>query len=178
MPLSALIHRLLPAALLLVPLCAGAQEDTRITEDQQIGDWLLRCIRNGEGAATRSCFMGTNAVHALEQRELAIFSVGLVAPEDKQGAEEFAGQVTSPTFINVRAGIDLQVDQQLIANIAYEICTANNCISSFALLPAMVEALSQGFAAALIFTDAEGVRVSAPFSLNGFARGLAALEAP
>ena len=158
---------------LVVPATRGQDPASVVTEDTQIGAWLVRCVQGEEVA--QGCFMATTAINALEQRELAVMQVIRVDEWERQGEEEFAAQLTSPTNVNVRVGIDLQVDQSLLDTVPYEICTVNNCITTFAITPEMQSALEQGFAAALIFTDVGGQRISATLSLDGFARGLEAL---
>ena len=141
-----------------------------VTEDTQIGNWLVRCV-SGDGRV-ETCFTVTNAIHASEQRELALLEVIRVAEDDRQDDEEFAAQLTSPTNVNVRAGIEVRVDQVLVEMVPYEVCTVRSCLTTFPLYPDTIDALSNGFTAALIFVDAAGTPVSATLSLDGFARAL------
>ena len=145
-----------------------AQDGSVVTEDNQVGDWLVRCIT--EGDFPRECFMVTRAANALEQRDLAIIQVLRVLPENSLNGERFAAQLTTPTNVNVRAGILIQVDQNLIASVDYEVCTQRNCVTTFAVTDDMISALSLGFAGTLLLTDATGTQVSASFSLDGFSR--------
>ena len=140
-------------------------------QDTQIGDWLLRCA-GPEGSPDRTCLMATTATIPLEQRDIAILQIIRVAASERQGEEEFAAQLTSPTNVNVRAGIDFQVDQNPITSVPYEVCMVNNCITSFALTPDLIALMRNGFAASLTFTNASGQTFSGALSLDGFGPAL------
>lgn len=158
------------ALCLSVVASARGQEGSTITEDSQVDDWLVRCVTQGD--LPRECAMISRAVDVVEQRDLAIIRFLRVPEAARVGSEVYAGQLTVPTNINVRAGIDLQVDQTIVANVDFEVCTPRNCLTTFALTPEMVSAMQTGFARTLILTDASGVRVSASFSLSGFSAAL------
>ncbi len=140
-------------------------------QDTQIGDWLLRCA-GPEDSPDQTCLMATTATIPLEQRDIAILQIIRVAPSERQGEEEFAAQLTSPTNVNVRAGIDFQVDQNSIISVPYEVCMVNNCITSFALTSELIALMRNGFAASLTFTNASGQTFSGALSLDGFGPAL------
>lgn len=142
--------------------------------NSQVGAWMLSCDAE-EDAPERRCLMAATAVNPLAQRELALIQITRVLPDEQQGDETYAARLTSPTNVNVRAGIDLQVDQTWSTNIGYEVCTVNNCITSFALTQEMIAEMRDGFAASLTFMDATGNLVSGAVSLDGFGRSLDSL---
>ncbi len=168
-PLARLIG-LCALALGLSPLTT-AQEGSTITEDSQFDDWLVRCIT--EGDKPRECAMISRAIDVVDQRDLAIIRF-LRVPEEARvlGNEIYAGQLTVPTNINVRAGIDVLIDQTFVGNVDFEVCTPRNCITTFPLTPEMIQAMRAGFAGTLVLTDAAGFEVSASFSLSGFSTAL------
>ena len=150
-----------------LPLALHAQE----TENSKIGDWLLRCA-GAQDSPDRACLIATTATTPIEQRDIAVLQVIRVSALDRQGDEEFAVQLTSPTNVNVRNGIDFSIDQDFIQNVSYEVCTINNCITSFALSSEAITLMRNGFAASLIFTDASGQFFSGVLSLDGFGPAL------
>jgi len=158
---------LAPLALCAASLGAQAQDGSVVTEDNQVGDWLVRCVTQGE--APRECAMITRAVN-VEQQDLAIIRFIRVSEEQRRGDEQLAAQLTVPTNVNVRAGIEIVVDQNVITTVDYEVCTPRNCITTFAVTDEMIATMGNGFGAALVLTDATGLRVQAIFSLDGFLR--------
>ena len=144
------------------------------TEETQIGAWLLHCVTMGE--EERNCALIIGIFNSLEQRELGLLRIFPVAPEDKVGNETFAAQLSTPTHVLLREQVTIQVDQQLIKQIDYEICSYNQCITTFAISSALQTAFSEGFNGTIRLVDASGQEQLLDFALEGFARGLSLLE--
>ena len=166
----------LPFVLFSLASLASAQDEASVTtEDTQVGAWLVRCVSQGDNPA--NCIMINSAVTAPglsatdQGQEIALLQI-IRLGEDQQAEGAYGVQLTSPTNVNVRAGIGLQVDQTFLTTVPYEVCTVNNCITTFAITPDAQAEMEGGFAASLIFTDAAGQQIIGSFSLDGFARAL------
>ena len=154
---------------------AWAQQDgaSVVTQETQVGDWLLRCVSVGE--TDRNCALTIGVFDSLAQQELGVLRIFAVAPEDRLADERFAAQLSTPTHVQLRERVEIQVDQVSIETVDYEICSYRQCVTTFALSDALQGAFARGFSGVIRIVDAAGQPQALAFSLDGFSRGLSLL---
>ena len=164
------------ALALLTPAAAMAQSegDSVVTEETQVGAWLLRCVT--VGGRDRTCALTIGVFNSVQQQELGILRIFAVAPENRLGDERFAAQLSTPTHVQLRERVGIQVDQATIETVDYEICSYRQCVTTFALSNALQSAFAAGFNGTVRIVDASGEPQLLDFSLEGFARGISLLD--
>lgn len=167
--------RLLGAALVAITLGAGAslpaasqEAAAQAPESERIGDWTLLC----RGAAPeRRCVMAQELGQAGAERSAAVLTVRL----DGQGG--VIGSVRTPQGVLLPVGVTAAVDGGEPVRFGYRTCVPGGCVAPFAITPEMTAALKAGSKLRVIFRDLRDRQFDSRFSLQGFTKAFARLQA-
>lgn len=162
-----------------LPLAAGAQESgpgapespASETESTRYEDWALACRQMKPDEPQRCVLVQIRVLRQTGKRVLSV-TVARVGEERKLMAA-----VTVPLGILLPAGIRLNVDDTEIIRIPLQFCRVEGCQGRFPLSDSIRASFEKGRIGKVIVRQPNGAELPIQFSLRGFTRGLAALEA-
>lgn len=160
-----------PAPKQPVPVAADPSATTA-----SFGDWLLRCVKAGDGAnAKRSCEVVQSIVAEGQQAPLAQLAIGRVQP-----GNPLRLTLVLPHNVSLTAAPRLSSSEgdKQPTELGWQRCLPMGC---FADAAARDEVLAKWRAAGegrgqIVFADGAGRPVTLPFSLRGLAQALDALS--
>ncbi len=135
----------------------------------QYGDWQMSCD-TPPGASFEQCAIIQN-VTAENQPNVGLSVIVLKTADQKARLL----RVLVPLGVLLPNGLGLNVDGQDMGRVAFVRCLPNGCIAEVIMDDALLKVLSEGKSAIFVVfkTPEEGIGI--PVSLNGFAKGFAAL---
>ncbi|VAW21320.1 Signal recognition particle GTPase [hydrothermal vent metagenome] len=135
----------------------------------QYGDWQMSCD-TPPGASFEQCAIIQN-VTAENQPNVGLSVIVLKTADQKARLL----RVLVPLGVLLPNGLGLNVDGQDMGRVAFVRCLPNGCIAEVIMDDPLLKVLSEGKSAIFVVfkTPEEGIGI--PVSLNGFAKGFAAL---
>lgn len=138
------------------------------------GDWVLRCVRQGEGAqGTRICEVAQTIQVQGQQAPLAQVAFGRV-----QRADPMKLTMVLPNNVSFPSVVRVTMDERDAQpfDLAWRRCVPGACIADGEPAAAVIQRFrSRTEPARLTFKDAGGRDVTVPFSFRGLAQALDAL---
>lgn len=156
------------------PVTPGVPNDPAQTT-ASYGDWVLRCVRQGEGiAASRSCEVMQSLVLQGQQQPVAQLALGSADKSDPLRLT-----VVVPTAISLSRGprIVAVPGNAPLHELTWRRCLPTGCFADVALTADAIKMMrARSEPLHLTFKDAGERDVALPFSLRGLAQALDALS--
>jgi invasion protein IalB len=145
---------------------AHAQGAVRATH----GDWQLRC-ETPPGAKAEQCAV-VQSVAAEDKPNVTLLVIVLRTADQKSRLL----RVVAPLGVLLPSGLGLKIDDKDIGRAGFVRCLTTGCVAEVVMDDALVAQLRSGQTATFIVfqTPEEGIGI--PVSLNGFVKGLEALQ--
>lgn len=140
------------------------------TDGQTYTDWTVKC-ETAPGAQSEQCFMFQNRVLRDTGKRILHTSVGYLP-----GQSEPVMLLTTPLGVSLPHGLVLWLDDEVLAEVPFQVCQTQGCRGGLKLEGALLERLRAGGTARVVFHDAQRREVDLPVSLAGFSEALAALR--
>lgn len=130
--------------------------------------WTVTCAEEGQ---RKTCAMSQRLTDPKTGRPVAAWNIG------RDGEGRLVSSLRTPTLTALQAGVSLAVDAKPAIGLAYRTCAPAFCEAVLPLGEDMLRTLRAGNTARLAFTDLSQGRIQLPFSLKGFTKALATLQA-
>lgn len=153
---------------LLVPPPAWALPE----DGEKFKDWTARCETDPADAAKRQCVV-TQTVFENESQQNVMSFVVAFPPQQKQGRIV----VVLPLGADLRAGIDLKVDDGAPSHLDFGVCLRDGCQASLTLDDALLSSFKRGSQGEVTFRYLPRQKtIKVPLSLNGFTAAAKSLQ--
>jgi invasion protein IalB len=110
---------------------------------------------------------------ALFETQTAAEHVRISAIEIGKTDKGYVAAVTTPLGMNLKSGIELQLDGSKFAQAAYSSCLNTGCVAEVPLTDAMYASLQKGKSLSLSFSDLQGSTLKSEAALTGLPAALA-----
>ncbi|MGF7162102.1 invasion protein IalB [Rhodoligotrophos appendicifer] len=139
---------------------------------QDFEAWALQCNEPEKpGPRPRDCLLFQRLADKQSNRTVVMWTV---QPGEKSA---FISVIQAPQPIYLPAGLRLLIDGKDSYTVPFLSCGAERCEARFPMQPEVVDALLKAKSLGMAYRSLDNRDFSVPISLNGFARGYAALTA-
>jgi invasion protein IalB len=142
-----------------------AEEPNARTVTEQFKNWRYACVEQGENSR---CEIGQAAVN--DQGQMVSQIIIGKNPEGKGQV-----QIIAPLMMDLKAGMQLQVDQQKLADLDYLFCNQGSCVVAELLSKDMLRAMKAGNDMQINIAAINGQTMTITYSLSGFSAAYARL---
>lgn len=166
-------HQCLLATFLccLVMQTAGLAADRVMpAEGDAFGSWRVSC-ETAADSHRRGCFIVQNLVLREGGQRVLQIAVGYV----EQTPDPIA-LLSLPLGISLPPGASIQIDEHEAKRIPIERCEPNGCRAGLKLSAEILASFRSGAQMSVTFYDAKREPIVVPLSLDGFSKGLDALD--
>ena len=139
---------------LLVAMLSYCSTAFAAEDGQRFQDWAVRCEKP-EGASKETCFIFQGLINEQEKPVLQL-AIGYW-PETKQPVAIF----TVPLGVDLRPGIQFQVDGGETTTVHYSRCDPRGCVAGLPLTDALIDSFKKGSKTQIRIRDGLG-RVAEP----------------
>jgi len=141
-------------------------------DGQKFQDWMVRCQSDATTAAAPSCFIFQNVFESDKDRQIMMFVVAY-----PPGQERPRGVVVLPLGIDLRAGIEVTIDDGAPQRHAFISCFKDGCQVHIDLNDAVLAGFKRGIKGFVAFRSLpDGRAVRLPISFKGFTAALKSLR--
>lgn len=144
---------------------ALAEEPNARTVTEQFKNWRYACVEQGQASR---CEIGQAAVN--EQGQMVSQIIIGKNPEGKGQV-----QIIAPLMMDLKAGMQLHVDQQQLADLEYLFCNQGSCVVAELLNNDMLRAMKAGNDMQINIAAISGQTMTITYSLSGFSAAYARL---
>ena len=150
---------------------AAGSEGASKTQSIQTADtgWQVIC----RSAAADRSKLGCSIVY---ETYSANDRVRLASVEIVKGEKSRVMVISAPIGVNLKDGLDVQVDGLKLSQIAFTHCLNNGCFASLDLTDTMVSTLKKGKVLSLAISDMQGAKIKSDISMVGFVPALTKAE--
>jgi len=134
------------------------------------GDWILRCVRAGDGGTgPQTCEVVQSIVLPNQQAPIAQIAIGSV---DKTSGLRLT--IVVPVAVSLGKGPTITgTGSSVLFDLSWRRCLPSGCYADISLTPEAVKMLrARAEPATLTFRDSAESDVNLPFSMRGFAQAL------
>ncbi|MEH0074536.1 invasion associated locus B family protein [Pannonibacter sp. Pt2] len=151
-----------------------AQEgaDAAPLASEQFGDWLLKCVKAGNGSA---CELVQPLMVEHEGQPVELLTLAVSRAADKSGKADWALVVLTPLDVDLPSDFGLQAGQGKPALFRYRNCNHLGCFAVVPLDKGWISQLQKAADGTAYFRLLNGRTVKVSFSLAGFTKGFEAL---
>lgn len=160
------LMKLLAGGLLsLAATVAIAEEPNTRTVTEQFKSWRYACIEQGDASR---CEIGQAAVN--EQGQMVS---QIIIGKNLEGKGQV--QIIAPLMMDLKAGMQVMVDQQQLAELDYLFCNQGSCVVAELLTKDMLGAMKAGNDMQINIAAISGQTMTITYSLSGFSAAYARL---
>lgn len=159
------------AALLAVVAPTGTSQAAP-QDGQQFGDWKVRCEQNPNNPQVPNCFIFQSVVENQSNQTILAFLVAL-SPD----AQEARAIFIAPLGVDLRAGLQLQVDDGTPTSHGFTMCLRDGCQAHVRLDDVMLDRFKRGLKGTISYLALpNGRNMRLPISFKGFTAALNSLK--
>lgn len=141
-------------------------------DGEKFKDWTARCEADSADATKRQCVVVQTVFEQESQQNIMSFVVAF-PPQQKQGRIV----VVLPLGADLRAGIDLKVDDGAPSHLDFGVCLRDGCQAALTLDDAMLSSFKRGSKGEVTFRYLPRQKtVKVPLSLSGFTAAAESLQ--
>ena len=144
---------------------AQAEEPTTRTVTEQFKDWRYACVEQED---THRCEIGQGAANDQGQMVSQI-----IIGQNPEGKAQV--QLLAPLMMDLKAGVNVRVDNNNVADMDYLFCNQGACVVAELLDDALVSAMQAGTQMQIDVAAINGQTMTVNYSLSGFSAAYARL---